>query len=193
MALYTKQTEAEAPRDDDLEKELLLAIFITWYATMAKAVHRVVLTVLGMPFAPLEPSALKQAVLAAQAEAAVVDATTRRLIVDRIIQGIDRGLTANEIAYGTDEFAGIDGLFDVTWKNRPLTVARTVLQKATLSASIERYRTLGKGKVDRLLIHDGDYDEFCAGRDGTTVPISQEPSMAHPNCRLMVTPIFVGE
>lgn len=193
MALFTKQSEAEAPRDDDLEKDALLAIFILWYGAMWKAVHKVTLTVLKMPYAPIEPSALKQAVLAAQAEAAVVDATTKRLIVQRIANGIDRGLTPYQIAYGTNDFPGIDGLFEQTWKNRPLTVARTVLQKAQLQASIERYRTLGRGRVSHLLVHDGDYDDYCATRNGTTVPIGTALDLAHPNCRLFVTPVFIGQ
>ena len=187
QAEYKQDGEA---RDDELELALLTALFIRWYTTSLRAVHTLVIRVFNLPPIPLDDPAVRKAVLAATAEAAVVDATTRRLIVDRIVQGLQRGLTPAQIAYGTPEFAGIDGLFETTWKNRPLTVAQTVIQKAVLKATIDRYRQLGKGVVTHLLIHDGDYDKFCADRNGTTVSIGNEPELAHPHCRLSVTPVF---
>jgi len=103
-----------------------------------------------------------------------------------------RGLTASQIAYGTPEFPGIDGLFEDTWKSRPLTIARTELQKAQLQATVQRFQTLGRGVVTGLLIHDGDHDAACAARDGRIVPVSQSPSLLHPNCRLTVSPVIGG-
>ena len=185
-----EQKQEGDARDDELELALLTALFIRWYVTAWRAVHTMVVKVFNLGPIPLDDPAIQKAVLAAQAEAAVVDATTRRLIVDRIVQGLQRGLTPAQIANGTPEFAGIDGLFEVTWKNRPLTVANTVIQKAVLQATIERYRQLGKGVVTHLLIHDGDYDGYCEARNGTTVSINAAPDLAHPNCRLSVTPVF---
>lgn len=187
--VFQKQDEDAGVRDDDLERTLLMLLFAKWYLTVQRAMHTLVVRVLNLGPIPLDDPAVRQMVLRAQASAVAVNATTQRLIAQRIADGLERGLTARQIAYGTDEFDGIDGLFDRTWKNRPLTVARTEMQRAHLAATVERFQTLGKGVVTHLLISDGDYDAYCAGRNGTAVPVSQAPDLAHPHCRLTVSPV----
>jgi hypothetical protein len=104
------------------------------------------------------------------------------MIAERIASGLEQGLTVSQIAYGTPEFAGINGLFEDTWKSRPLTIARTELQKAQLQATANRFQTIGRGVVTGLLAHDGDHDAACAARDGRIYPVSQPPELLHPNC-----------
>lgn len=186
--VWTKEDE----RDHDLELALLTALFIKWYGTTLKAIHTITARFFNLGPVPLDDPSVRQIILNAQAAAVAVDATTQKAIAQRIAQGLERGLTARQIAYGTEDFPGIDGLFDETWKNRPLTVARTEIQKAQLEASINRFRKLGNGAVTHLLVTDGDFDAFCENRNGTIVPISNPPSMAHPNCRLAVSPILGG-
>lgn len=177
--------------DSDREHEALLAIFVLWYGTMLKAVHTLTLLYLNLGPVPLDDPAVKRAILEARGAAIQVDNQTRKMIAQRIAEGAQRGLTAEEIAYGTEDFPGIEGLFTETWKSRPLTVARTELQRAQLTASVDRYRQLGKGVINALYVSDGDHDAFCAGRNGTIVPINQPPSLAHPNCRLTVSPVSI--
>jgi len=188
-----QEADLQGIRDDDLELALLTAIFVLWYGATLRAVHTLVLRVLNLSTVPLDDPSVRQIVLSARAAAVAVDATTRRMVAERIHDGLMRGLTASQIAYGTPEFPGIDGLFDETWKSRPLTIARTELQKAQLQATAQRFQTLGRGVVTGLLAHDGDHDAACAARDGRIYPVSQPPSLLHPNCRLVVSPVIGGQ
>jgi hypothetical protein len=177
--------------DADYERDALLAIFILWYGTMLKAVHMLTLTVLNLAPVPLDDPAVARMVLQARGAAITVDATTRRLIAKRIADGASQGLTPSQIAYGTEDFEGIDGLFETTWKNRSRTVAETELRRAQLRATVDRYRQLGKGRINAVLAHDGDYDSACAARDGRIYPIGGEPDLLHPHCNLSLSPILV--
>lgn len=185
-----KDDGLEHVRDDDLERALLILLFIKWYGTVLRAVHQVASAVLGLGAQPLDTAAITQQVLKAQASAVAVDAATQKLIAERIAEGLRQGLTSREIAYGTQDFPGIDGLFDETWKNRPLTVAKTELQKAQLEATKQRFTTLARGRMAGWLAADGDYDAYCASRDGQVFPVNSPPELAHPNCRLVLSPIL---
>lgn len=193
--MRTKQAEVDLHgiRDDDLELTLLTALFVLWYGATMRAIHTVVLRVLNLGSVPPDDHAVRQMVLAGRAAAVAVDATTRRLIAERIAQGLQQGLTAREIAYGTPDFPGVDGLFEDTWKSRPLTIARTELQKAQLQATTQRFQTLGRGVVTGLLAHDGDHDAACAARDGRIYPVNAPPDLLHPNCRLVLSPVIAGQ
>lgn len=179
--------------DSDLEHELLLATFVLWYGAMLKAVHTLTITMLNLGPVPLDDPAISRIILAARGSAIAVDAQTRKLIAQRLAEGARLGLTPTQIAYGTDEFAGIDGLFKETWKSRPMTVARTELQRAQLQATVDRFRQLGKGIITGVRAHDGDYDGACSARDGVVYPLSSAPDLLHPNCRLTLTPVLFGE
>jgi hypothetical protein len=180
-------------RDDDLELALITALFVLWYGAMMRAVHTLALRVLNLGTVPLDDPSVRQIVLAGRAAAVAVDATTRRMIAERIAAGLQQGLTTRQIAYGTPDFPGITGLFEDTWKGRPLTVARTELQKAQLQATANRFQTVGRGVVTGLLAHDGDHDAACAARDGRIYPVGQPPDLLHPNCRLTVSPVIAGQ
>jgi hypothetical protein len=176
--------------DHDRELLALTALFVLWYGSMLKAVHTLVVTVLNLTPVPLDDPAIRQIVLDARAAAVAVDATTKRLIAERIAEGASRGLSPVQIAYGTEDFPGISGLFQKTWKNRPLTVAQTELQRAQLLATTQRFTKLARGRIEGWLATDGDYDSFCAGRNGATFPPNAPPDLAHPHCRLTIRPIL---
>jgi hypothetical protein len=178
--------------DTNYEQDALIALFILWYGAMLKAIHTITLTMLNLGPVPLDDPAVKRMILQAQASAVVVDAQTRKLIAKRIADGTSRGLTYKEIAYGTADFEGIDGLFDVTWKSRAETVARTELQRAQLRATVDRFRQLGRGAIIGVRASDGDYDAACAARDGRVYPIGSEPDLLHPNCQLTLDPVYHG-
>jgi hypothetical protein len=176
--------------DDDLELELLTGLYILWYGAVLRAVHTVAIRVMSLQPVPLSDVAVRQMVLKAQASSVVVHETTKKMIAQRIADGAARGLTPKQIAYGTPDFPGIAGLFDVTWKGRPLTVAQTELQRAQLEATVERFQNLGRGRVTGWLASDGDYDANCAARNGRTYPTNSPPQLLHPNCRLTVRPLI---
>jgi hypothetical protein len=117
--------------------------------------------------------------------------TTRQSISKTLQDGQARGYNNWQLAHGVaaDNFAGIDGLFKETWKNRALVVARTELQHAQLAAALERY--LASGVVDRVKLIDGcQWDAACCERNGKIVPIEQAPRLNHPNCTLVLIPLL---
>lgn len=176
--------------DSDLEHELLLAAFVLWYGTVLKAVHTLTITMLNLGPVPLDDPAVSRMILEARAAAVTVDLQTRKMIAQRLAEGARLGLTPYEIAYGTNDFPGIDGLFKETWKSRPLTVARTELQRAQNRATVDRFRQLGNGRISRVRAEDGDYDAACDQRNGREYPLSSAPDILHPNCTLRLIPIF---
>jgi hypothetical protein len=89
---------------------------------------------------------------------------------------------------GQPAFGGIDGLFQGTWKGRSETVSQTELSTAQVAASLNRFQATGI--VHRVrLVENEDTDAACAARNGQVVPISDQPGLLHPRCRLSVTPI----
>lgn len=175
--------------DSDLEHELLLATIVLWYGAVLKAVHTLTVTMLNLGPVPLDDPAIKRMILEARGAAIAIDVQTRKLIAQRLADGAALGLTPSQIAYGTKDFPGIDGLFGETWKSRPMTIARTELQRAQLRATVDRFRQLGAGRISRVRANDGDYDGYCNARNGREYPLSQAPDLAHPNCRLTLTPL----
>jgi hypothetical protein len=190
--MLVKQSEPQV-RDDDLEEALLTAIFIFWYGTVLRSVHTLVIRMLNLGPVPLDDPAVRQMVLDARAAAVTVDAHTRKLIAKRIAEGARLGLTPQQIASGTKDFEGIDGLFLKTWKNRGATVARTELQRAQLRATMQRFLTVGRGIVVAVRARDGDHDPSCAARNGRVYPLGNPPDLLHPNCRLTLSPVLAGE
>jgi hypothetical protein len=120
-----------------------------------------------------------------------IDQATRAAIQAQLQLGQLRGYSTWQIAHGVeaDGYRGIDGLFQETWRGRADTVARTELQHASVVASQERF--VASGVVDRVRVIDGDeWDTTCANRHGTVVPLEQAPSLAHPNCTLVLVPLL---
>lgn len=112
----------------------------------------------------------------------MITEATRRQIAAVLQAGQADGLTTTEIA------DSIDQLLTVTWRSRPETIARTEIAEAQRLSAIDRYRA--SGLVDRVKIRDGEDDEPCAGRNGTTVPLGDAPTLAHPNCTLVLIPVL---
>lgn len=175
------------------EAEGLLVIIERRYDAMLRAVHALTADLLGLD--PVEEFRLDDAdvrrVLDRAAEQVVrIDETTRGALRDLLAEGQRRGLSNWEIANGTADFPGIDGLFRETWKGRAETISRTEIATAQLESARDRYAA--SGLVKRVRLADGDYDELCASRNGRVVPLAQAPGLAHPNCRLTIIPIVEG-
>jgi len=184
------QSELEQVYDADAERKRLLEIMVLLYLTMLTAVQRLIVLRFNLTVVDLtvDKAAISRAVMEAGARAVLVDATTQKLIAERIAQGKLLGLSPWEIANGTRDgtFKGIEGLFAETWAGRPEMVARTELQKATLDATVDRFRASGVVKWVRA--SDGDHDVACAARNGRIYPINNPPTLLHPHCRLTISP-----
>lgn len=184
-------SSVDAAYDSDDEQRRLLVIVEAAYTRILTAVHHLVATALPLPnrdtFRVDDPATRRMLQNAAN-RVVGIDETTRQAIAEMIQRGQEQGLSTWEIAHGSGDFAGIDGLFKETWAGRADTVARTELQEAQRLSALDRYHA--SGMVDRVKIIDGDYDEVCKARNGKIVPIEQAPELAHPNCKLVLIPIL---
>jgi hypothetical protein len=112
----------------------------------------------------------------------MISSTTREAIAEVLQEGQREGWPTQQVA------DAIAGLFDVTWKHRPETVARTEIGHAQLLSAENRYRA--SGLVDNVRIRDGDGDEPCASQNGTVVPLGEHGGLNHPNCTKLIIPIL---
>jgi hypothetical protein len=184
--------ETKALRADDLfgdEEEARLQFIL-------EAVYRRVLIELHFlvrDSLPVDPATFRLADEATEAilqhaatRVVMISESTRQAIAAKLQAGQAAGLTTQEIA------DSIAGLFDVTWKNRPFTIASTEIAEAQREAAINRYTA--SGLVDRVKISDAtrgkDHTATCLARAGTTVPLEDAPQLDHPNCSLVLIPVL---
>lgn len=129
----------------------------------------------------------------------IVDITngTKEDVSRLVAKGLDEGKRASEIA------ETISNLFDETYANRAVTIARTEAMQAYGKANALGFRE--SGVVDRIQMFDNpDHDEdygasdglTCAERDGLIDDLdSAEDHLdaEHPNGSLTITPVLTGE
>ncbi len=199
-ALVEYKAEADDVFDADAEYEQLARILGAYYSAVLALVHELVKTsfVDAPGFDPdqfvLEDSAVVRMLAQAGARIVRINETTRQAIAAQLQVGASRGYSTWQIAHGvpSEDYAGINGLFQETWAGRADTVARTELQEAQRLAALDRYNATGL--VSGVRIIDGDdWDAVCARRNGTVVPLEQAPGLAHPNCTLVLVPVLVEE
>ena len=171
----------------------LAAILMPRYVRMLEAWQQLVAS--ALPQLSFEEFRLDdeatRAMLAEAAERVVlIDQATRDAIREQLREGQRRGYSADELAHGVpgEDYRGIGGLFEVTWKGRAETVSRTELAHAQNVASLDRYEATGL--VEKVqVVENEDTDEPCASRNGKIVPLSSKPGLLHPNCRLALIPV----
>jgi HK97 family phage portal protein len=123
-----------------------------------------------------------------------INETTRQDVRRVVAEAVDEGVTPQGLA---DK---LRGLFQETYLNRSITVARTESMRAFNLGSTAGYQQTGKVNEVQLLdnAEHGDYDGdgdglTCAQRDGMIVPldeVSRHVDGTHPNCQLAVAPIL---
>ena len=179
--------------NSDHEQQLLALLLWARYRAMLGAVHELVRVSFGLDpnTFRVDDVATRRLLLEAATRVVRIDETTRQAITQRLAEGQMMGLSPYELAHGTADWPGIEGLFEETWNGRAQTVARTELTNAQIVATENRY--LATGLVDRVRIYDGDYDEACASRNGRVVPITDQPRPLHPNCTMNLSPVLRGE
>ena len=186
-ALAVKALRADDLVDDDAEARLLQIMDDVYRRTMIE-LHFLVQDAL-----PVDPATFRlrdadtEALLEEAARRVVgISETTRQAIAAKLAEGQRDGLTTQEIA------DSIAHLFDVTWKNRPFTIASTEIAEAQRLAAINRYQA--SGLVESVKISDAtrgkDHTETCLARAGTTVPLDEAPPLDHPNCSLVLIPVL---
>jgi len=120
----------------------------------------------------------------------LIDAAGRRAVQEQLTEGQRRGYSAYELAHGVpaEEFRGIKGLYEETWRGRSETIARTEIATASVAAGLDRYAATGMVDAVQIIEHE-DTDAPCAARNGQVVPIASKPGLLHPNCQMSYVPI----
>lgn len=170
--------------NEDEERRLAM-ILEALYAKVLRDMHVIVTDSLDldpMSFRLPDAEARDWAARHAAARVTMISETTRAALRDVIANGIEEGKSTYEI------MQDIESLYLNTWPNRPEVIARTEVGQAQREAAINRYAATGL--VDRVTIRDGDDDEPCASRNGTTVPLGAAPQLAHPQCTLILIPVL---
>jgi HK97 family phage portal protein len=121
---------------------------------------------------------------------------TRQDVARVVGEALDEGTTVPDLA------KRLRGLFEETYANRSVTIARTESMTAYGEASVLGYRETGL--VDRVELldnpaHDTDPGSdglTCAQRNGLVVPLDRASvhiEAEHPNGTLAVAPVLTGE
>src|SRR5262245_15286418 len=139
--------------DSESEQTLLARLMEPRYSAMLRTVHEMVADTLRTreDFIVDDPATRRMLEHAAR-QVVRIDETTRQGIREQLTEGHKRGYSQWQIANGVPDegYAGIEGLFRETWKNRALTVARNELLEAQHQSVLERYGSTGL--VDRVQI-----------------------------------------
>lgn len=175
----------------DEERARLFAILEQRYLQMLTAVQAAMIRLFGIDEHFRVRDQDVNALLREAASRVVrIDETTRQNIAEQLRVGQALGLSNYEIANGRADigYHGIEGLYQETWRGRAEMIARTELQHAQNESALNRYAA--SGLVDMVKIIDGDeWDEGCAKRNGTIVPVSDHPELLHPNCTMVLVPM----
>lgn len=124
-----------------------------------------------------------------------IDETTRQDVARIVYEQTNAGTTPLKLA------DSIRGLFEETYRNRSLTVARTESQVALNTASTTAFRESGRVQYVQLFDnpeHDtepGPDGLTCAQRDRLVVPVEDADThiwAEHPNGSLAVSPVPLG-
>jgi hypothetical protein len=193
FATKDAQDDLDALWPSDEERARLERILGPYYRATLNAINAILARLLPPDANSMIVSDAAVARILGEAATRVVriDEATRAAVRAQLQIGQLRGYSTWQIAHGVeaDGYRGIDGLFEETWAGRADTVARTELQHASVVASRDRF--VVSGVVDRVQIVDGDdWDQTCASRNGLVVPLEQAPSLAHPNCTLVLLPVL---
>lgn len=183
--------------DSQAEQEAIARIIEPRYTAMLTAMHELVAaTFPEMEAFRLDDAATRRLLTHAARRVVMIDTATREAVAEMLLRGQTLGLSNWELANGSpkDNYPGIQGLFEQTYKNRALTVARNELLEAQHWSSLDRY--VRTGLVDRVQLRDGTGaapDQPCVDRNGTVVPLSSHPQRLHVNCSVVVLPILRGD
>ncbi|MBA4541971.1 phage portal protein [Thermoactinomyces daqus] len=171
--------------DSYTEDEKLLAILSVLHITVARAAYEKAGAFFDTDLRfDLENPANAELIKTLGQKITRINETTREAIVKEVLEGMRRGYSINQIAYGypDENYKGIAGVFEQARGYRARTIARSESADAYNAANLKAYIDLGQEKVEVL---DGvDWDEDCRRANGQiwTIQKAQANLKAHPNC-----------
>jgi SPP1 gp7 family putative phage head morphogenesis protein len=179
--------------DAEEEQRLLGVILFPVYEWELETNHELIagaLAHLGLEDFRLDDEATRRQLALAAEQVVGISATDREGLGDVLREGQRRGYSDHQIAEGVpaEGYAGIRGLYGVTWRSRPEVIARTELATAQLAAAKDRYKA--SGVVSRVqIVENEDTDEPCASMNGKVFPVDEAPGLEHPQCRRGYIPL----
>ncbi len=130
------------------------------------------------------------------ARIAGIHRTTLNAIRTTLADGVSRGYSARQIAYGVpeDEFRGLRDVVTETYRGRALTIAQNEIANARAMAAAEMFQEAG---VQMVYITDGpgcgwashNSGDSANGSTRTLIEYQQIP-YAHVNCQRVAVPIL---
>jgi HK97 family phage portal protein len=167
---------------DEAATAELAALLAPYYAQLLAEAQPIVARGLGTAFTVPDPLTT-QYLTAVQGHLAGITATTREAVATTLAAGQAAGEGIPQLAARLQSL----GVFE---RSRATTIARTELANASVESAYTTY--LASGVVLGIRVHDGDYDEACAARNGRVFPLAQapgEPRLLHPRCTAAWSPI----
>lgn len=176
------------------EDDLLLRLFAQWWDDASELARQNASSLLGID---IDWNVVNPYVADVQGvlgdRIAGINLSTRIDIEDRLTDLMGKGTTPQEMA------ESITGLFDETYANRSLTIARTESMMGYGTASMLAYEASGVVQRAQLMDnpkHDTDPGSdglTCAERNGLVVPlhaVQRHLSAEHPNGTLSIAPVI---
>jgi HK97 family phage portal protein len=121
-----------------------------------------------------------------------VPEVTKSRLDDVIRDGLEKGLSPSEIAYGTSDgsFAGIEGLFEEFAASRAQLIARTESAAAMDQSNTQAYRDLGVGTCDVIGCEDEViFEGQTYGCNSQNIPLEEAENIEfHPNHKGAIVP-----
>lgn len=175
--------ELVTQEDEDALADILLVVYSTAWLATRKATAKYLGKTLDDIKVP--ERAMKKYLDRAATRVVDITETTRKQIRELLKEGQSLGLSAEDIANGKGDYRGLRGLFDDSYANRHMAIAKTELANATLAAQREVWPASGIGWAK---LTDGTQDPCCSPRNGQLVPSNEIPDLCHPYCQLRAEP-----
>lgn len=182
-------------REQDEERELNQALELFILAMLIASSQLAATLVDGVP---LQPSDVAVRAILAEAlnQTRGITATTRRAIRAHIEEGVRRGYTVDQVAYGLldEAYPSLILVVESAYANRVTAIAETEMARAQSLGIAETYAMNG---VERVLIRDGPvcgwayhFDPDKANGSVRTVAAYRAMPVSHPYCIRLGYPVM---
>ncbi|HXH82559.1 MAG TPA: hypothetical protein VNN07_06475 [Candidatus Tectomicrobia bacterium] len=180
-----RDPEALLPPEEDAMLELVLRPFLE--AGILQAAE-IAAAMMALPAPDPTDTRIVDQLARAATRVRGINEATREAIREVLQEATVRGYGLFDLVNGVerDGFRGLRAVIEETYRGRAETVARTELGEASLRAAHTEWERAG---VQYVRIIDGVLDEPCASRNGTVVPLTEAPGLAHPNCTVVTVPV----
>lgn len=178
----------------DSEKGLLLLALTPFLLQAILQAGNLAGTLVGVPILVMHDPRVAEILKQAGTRIAGMEQTTLEAVRATLAEGVLRGYSARQIAYGVPEdgFLGLNSTVSETYKGRAELIARTEIVHARQLVALERYAEAG---YNMIYVTDGfscgwttHNDPDTANGSVRTVTECSGWPLAHPSCQRVFLP-----